>query len=216
MARTAQQLARIHPALRLAGAPAADTLPAWGLAALAGRLGELSGQGPSALLSLACGLVREAQAQGEPAAWVTPREGTLFPPDADAAGVDLAALVVVLLPAAGPAPALAAARSADRLVRSGAFGLVVLDLVDTSARLPLAALSRLVQLARQYHTAVLCLTSTPAGAPSLGPVVAWRAEGRRRRLGPGRFACTVRVEKEKLRGPGAEHTEVYRGPPGLR
>jgi len=51
-----------------------------GFEAFAGRLSELSGLGSTARLSLAMGLVCEAQRTGETAAWVTNRRSTFFPP----------------------------------------------------------------------------------------------------------------------------------------
>src|SRR6266404_1707994 len=66
----------------------------WGLSALRGRLVEISARGASAALTCATELVIEAQAQGEPVAWVTLATGSFYPPDVADSGVDLAALVV--------------------------------------------------------------------------------------------------------------------------
>ena len=94
----------------------------WGLDALRGRLVELSARGATAVLTAAIELVIEAQQAAEPVAWVTLGNATFYPPDAADSGVDLAALAVVRVQGA-----TAAARSAERLLRSGGFGLVVLD-----------------------------------------------------------------------------------------
>ena len=94
----------------------------WGLAALRGRLVELSARGATATLTAAIGIVLEAQTASEPVAWVT-THGSFYPPDVADSGVDLAALVVVRVPGSRDA-AVIAARSAERLLRSGAFGLV--------------------------------------------------------------------------------------------
>jgi hypothetical protein len=110
--------------LRIAGAGLAE--PArrrFELAAIQGRLTELSAAASSAALTAALALVGEAQKKGETAAWLTARGTSFFPPDAAALGIDLAALVVVRVPEAQDV-----ARAADRLARSGGFGLVVLDL----------------------------------------------------------------------------------------
>src|SRR5258705_11308948 len=64
----------------------------WGLDALRGRLVELSARGATATLTAAIELVIEAQQAAEPVAWVTLGNATLYPPDAAASGVDLAAL----------------------------------------------------------------------------------------------------------------------------
>lgn len=182
----------------------------WGLAALAGRLSELSATGGAALTP-ALGLVAEAQAGGEPAAWVALRDrGTFYPPDAAAHGIDLAALAVVRVP-----DAPVAARAADRLARSGAFGLVVLDL-GPAARVPAALQGRLVQQAQRQHMAVLCLTEKTPGSASLGSLVGLRGQAERRRAGAGQYVCTVRVLKDKRHGPGWVHEETYHGAPGLR
>lgn len=182
----------------------------WSLAALSGRLSELSGQ-PGALLSGALALVLDAQRQGDPVAWVAAAErGCFFPPDAAALGVDLAALVTVQVP-----DAEAAVRAAERLARAGAFGLVVLDL-GPAAEVPAAWQGRLLNQARHHDLAVLFLTGKPARAPSLGSLIALRGQVRRRRAAPGRFAWEIALVKDKRRGPGRTHEEVWDGPPGLR
>src|SRR5262245_50004695 len=56
----------------------------WGLAALRGRLVEVSARGASATLTAATELVVEAQTQHEPVAWfalASMRSGTFYPPD---------------------------------------------------------------------------------------------------------------------------------------
>src|SRR5512147_2110212 len=62
----------------------------WSLSSLAGRLVEISAGLAGAPLTLAFRLVLEAQRKGEPTAWVGRRESVFYPPDAAAAGVDLA------------------------------------------------------------------------------------------------------------------------------
>src|SRR5712672_268927 len=94
----------------------------WSLDALRGRLVELSARGATATLTTSIELVREAQYAAEPVAWVTLSNGSFYPPDVADSGVDLAALVVVRV-----VDTTTAARAAERLLRSGAFGLVVLD-----------------------------------------------------------------------------------------
>ena len=141
----------------------------WRLSAFSGRFGELSGDQAGAPLTLVFRLVREAQKQAEPVAWVGRWESTFFPPDVAEAGVDLAALPVVRAP-----DTLAAARAADLLLRSGSFGLLVLD-VGPGANLPLPAQTRLVGLAKQYDTALVCLTEKTNDRPSLGSLVSLRA-----------------------------------------
>ena len=173
---------------------------AWTLAALGGCLAELSGAGPAPALTLAFGLVREAQRRGEPAAWISRTESTFFPPDAAEGGIDLAALPVILLD-----DVRHRLRAADRLARSGAFGLLVVDLGD-----------RLAEQALAHGTLVLCLTEKTERQPSLGSLVAVRGQARCIRYGPDRFACRVHALKDKRRGPGWTDQEWCRGPDGVR
>lgn len=210
----------------LRGAPAAPgaaggPLRSWRLTTLAGRLAELSSREGAAGLTLAFSLVLDAQRAGEPVGWLTADESAFFPPDAARGGVDLDALVVVRLPAAGQLP-----RAAEHLVRSGAFGLLVLDLGE-AARVPVPMQMRLLGLAREHESAVLFLTRKRGGDASLGSLVSLRAEARQepaarqavgegaRGAGSGAFTCTARVLKDKRGGPGWKHVEVCRGPDGL-
>ena len=180
----------------------------WSLAAIRGRLVELSARGASATLTAAVELVGEAQAQSEPVAWLTLGTGTFYPPDVADSGIDLAALVVVRAP-----EVTAVARAAERLLRSGAFGLVVLDLGDR-AELSMQIQGRLVTLAQTHDAAVVCLTEKPGDAGSLGSLVSLRAEALRAR-GHGEFSVTLRALKDKRRGPGWSHQLRRRGPAGL-
>jgi recombination protein RecA len=183
--------------------------PRWDLQEIAGRLTELSGLGGSACLTLATSMVFDAQCQGETAAWITGNNSSFFPLDVAAAGVDLEALAVIRVPDAS-----AVARAADKLARSGAFGLLVLDL-GAHPRVSAALQARLRGLARKHDTAILCITEKPGKASSLGSLVSLRAEARIRRLDDDSFACELRVLKDKHRGPGWTHTEVCTGPDGL-
>ena len=54
---------------------------AWGLAALRGRLVELSARGATATLTAAVEIVAEAQTQGEPVAWFSLGASSFYPPD---------------------------------------------------------------------------------------------------------------------------------------
>jgi recombination protein RecA len=183
----------------------------WGFEAFAGRLSELSGLGSTARLSLAMGLVCEAQRTGETAAWVTNRRSTFFPPDAAKSGVDLVRLPVVFAP-----DAPAAARAAWRLIQSGGFGLVVLDLVGGNAEVPIPLQSRLTGATQARGAAVVFVTEKAADRASLGSLVSLRCEAHREAAGAGRFLCTARALKDKRRGPGWTYTEVRCGPAGLR
>lgn len=184
---------------------------AWGLAALRGRLVELSARGATATLTAAIEIVGEAQTHAEPVAWIALGNGTFYPPDVADSGVDLAALVVVRAP-----DATAAARAAERCLRSGAFGLVVLDL-GNAGDLSMQIQGRLVTLAQTHDAAVVCLTEKSDDTASLGSLVSLRAEALRSRDRDARsqFDVTVRVLKDKRRGPGYTQKLSRRGPAGL-
>ena len=189
----------------------ADAPERWSLAALRGRLVELSARGAAATLTAAIEVVSEAQTQGEPVAWLTLAQSTFYPPDVAECGVDLAALVVVRAP-----DATAAARAAERLLRSGAFGLVVLDL-GGAAELSMAIQGRLVTLAQTHDAAVVCITDKTAETASLGSLVSLRADAvRGREREGGGFGVTVRALKDKQRGPGWSWRALRVGPAGLR
>ena len=183
---------------------------AWNSAALGGCLAELSGTAAAPSLTLALGLVRQVQREDEPVAWITRTASTFFPPDAAEGGVDLAALPVIRLD--GVRQRL---RAADQLARSGAFGLLVIDLGDC-LDLPLAVQSRLAEQALAHGTLILCLTEKTERQPSLGSLVAVRGQARCVRHGPDRFACRVQALKDKRRGPGWTDQEWCRGPDGMR
>ena len=182
---------------------------------LSGRVNELSGATP---LSLSFTLVKEAQQRGELAAWVTTRASTFFPLDAAARGIELSQLPVIFAP-----DVASALRSADKLARSSAFRLLVLDLAGPHAEaargrtqrdVPAALLSRLLGLARQHDTAVLILTTS--AVPALGSLISLRCATERQEVSAGRFLCIARALKDKRYGPGWTWSEVQYGPVGLR
>ena len=180
----------------------------WSLSEVAGRLVEISSSTASAALTITFGLVREAQERGEPVGWVTSAESFFYPPDAAQNGMDLAALVVVRL-----SHAESIARAGEKLLRSGGFGVVVLDLGAADIQMPLQ--TRLTALAHRHHTALLCLTEKGSAAFSLGALVSLRAHAEKRRAEDLRFACALRVLKDKRRGPTWNYEELYTGPAGL-
>ena len=133
---------------------------------------------------------------------------------ADALGVDLAALAVVRPPREEDM-----AVAADWLARSGAFGLIVLDLgvLDLGAHaISLPSLVRLASLAQRHDLAIVCLTEKPCDRPSLGSLVSLRGDARRRRRAAGEFECELEVAKDKRRSRPWRHSEVRRGATGLR
>ncbi|HEX2692212.1 MAG TPA: recombinase A [Kofleriaceae bacterium] len=183
----------------------------WGLDALRGRLVELSARGATATLTTSIELVLEAQQAAEPVAWVTLGNATFYPPDLADSGVDLAALVVIRV-----IDTTAAARAAERLLRSGAFGLVILDFgAGGEVEVPIAHLGRLVTLAQTHDAAVVCITEKSSDTASLGSLVSLRAEALRLRDPDHGYDVTLRILKDKRRGPGWSRTIKLRGPAGF-
>ncbi len=203
-----------------------DDADATGLGALCrpGRLVELSGDAGSARMSTAVAIVREAQRELETTAWVQPAGGSLFPPDLAEAGVDLEALIVVHVPRPrrSTPQALELARAAELLLRSGAYGLVVVDMCQAppprSSRRGATWQARLLTLARQHSSRLVILTQKADHHESAGPLVNLRVTPRRvlktdaRGL---RFEISPRVLKDKSGEAPALTPERRRGPWGL-
>ena len=199
------------------------SVPEWGWDGLRGRVVELVGvAGPSAVLTVAARLVLEAQGAGEPVAWLGRRGAQVYPPDVAAMGVDLSELVFVHAD-----EVVELLRAAGVLVRSGAFGLVVIDPIRVGGRreraagaVSLGVQARLVGLAKRHDTAILWLSreQTAHGARDggLGPFASLRAECRRRRLDDGVFECSVEVIKDKRRGERWQASFECDGAVGLR
>jgi recombination protein RecA len=197
------------PGVRRARLEGAEAPTGWCLPALTGRLSELCSDGAAdPKLTLAFGLVLEAQAHDEPVAWVT-ATASFYPPDVVAGGADLDALLVAHAP-----DAHAALRAADHFARSGAFGLVIIEL-GAHAGVPTPLLARLLGLALKHDSAILLITEKSPSTPSLGSLISLRAEARRTPHADG-FLCELVAVKDKRRAPGWIHQEVCRGPTGLR
>ena len=176
---------------------------------LAGRLTELSGVGAAAVLTLTFAVVREIQYRGEPVAWIMSGESLFYPPDASDSGVDCEALVVVRVP-----DAVSIARAAEILARSGAFGLVILDL-GVQAQIPPPLQARLLHAAQRHDMVVLCLTDTHQHPSSLGSLVSLRLEATRQPLAHGQYRCEGIARKDKHYGPGWREGAAYAPPLGL-
>ena len=181
----------------------------WSLKSAAGRFIALdpTPESGTATLSLAAGLIREAQQQEGLAAWIAGPRQSFFPPDMAAAGVDLATLPIVRTTDAGQA-----ARVADTLLRSGSFSVLILD--GDGQAFPLALQTRLVGLAQQHHTALVALRQS-GDRPSRGSLVSLRGATEQHRVGHNCFACGLRARKDKRQSPGWTHEEFRHGPDGL-
>jgi hypothetical protein len=127
---------------------------------------------------------------------VGPREeASFYPPDFAQAGVELAALVVVRLAASGSHDLV---RAAEVLLRSGALGLVVIDLTGGVPKGELSWQARLSGLARRHASRVVFLTSSGSDASSLGPLVSLRVEPRWHEERGKRAQLTHQLIKSKL------------------
>lgn len=161
------------------------------------RLVEVSGQHACARTTTAVSCVIEAQAREDLVAWVQPKDGSLFPPDLEVAGVDLDSFITIHVPHhAGP---FALVRAAEWLARSGAFGLIVIDLTD--ALPPGSSINwqgRLQGLLRQHEGRILLLTSNAYDDASSGPLVGLRVEPRRGPLHEDQFEVHTQVLKDKI------------------
>jgi recombination protein RecA len=204
-----------YPTTDLPGVVAASSLlnervsgPAWCLDQLLGRFVELSGDSTSANLTITADLIREAQTWEEPVVWIAGDRSIFFPPDLAESGVDLDALPVIRANTIRQAT-----HTADMLMRSGGFALVVMDLEERRLSIPIQ--TRLTGLAQKHHTALLCLTRKEARAPAIGSLVSLRSAAEKIRLEADRFNCRIHVIKDKRRGPGWEKQEPYHGPEGL-
>jgi recombination protein RecA len=192
--------------------PRSFAVPGWYLSYLAGKLVELRSKEASAGLTAGLGLVRSAQEAHETAVWMTSKDSIFFFPDAIASGVDLDALVVLRLPGT-----VAFLHAADKLVRSGAFGLIVVDLV--SLFLPfsvsLSQQARLLGFAQKHQAAVVFLTREAQPLSVAGSLISVRGQVQRLPSGRDLHKVNIRVLKDKQSGPGWHHAEFCRGPAGL-
>jgi recombination protein RecA len=80
---------------------------------------------------------------------------------------------------------------------------------------PMAHLGRLTTLAQTHDAAVVCLTEKASDAASLGSLISLRAEATRLRDRDQGYDVTLRVLKDKRRGPGWSRTRKLRGPAGF-
>jgi recombination protein RecA len=197
--------------LSVEAVPLAEQLPV-------GRLIEIARGPGSAQMTTAVACLRRAQAEGETAAWVQQAGGSLYPPDLADSGIDLDALLIVNVPAS--AGGHGSAKAAELLLRSGGFGLVVLDLMGAALERDTAWQGRLLGLAREHQSYMILLsdsaaTSASAAGGSLGPLVSLCLVPQRKRVERGCFAVEQRVHKDKSGLLGALAVELRRGPFGL-
>lgn len=180
--------------------------PRWSLDALYGRWVELSGRG-CATLSAVAQLLGQAQGQGAPVAWLRLAEQSFYPPDFAAWGLELSTMPVVRVP-----NLRASARACEHLLRSGAFAVVVMDLVAMEPHrlrnaLAMPLQGRLLRLAQRRHVLLLSLTRSSRHQGSLGTMISLRAEVKghfvpSKHAGLRDYIYKIEVLKDKVHGPG--------------
>jgi hypothetical protein len=176
-----------------------------------GRLIELTGGPDAAQASVAVQIVLASQREGDPVAWIQPQGGELFPPDLAGASVELASLLVVHVPKDASA---GIPKAAELVLRTGAFGAVVLDLTRTRPPRGEAWLGRLSSLAREHDAR--CVLLGPEGEASLGPLVSLRFRPVRTRVRPGLYRVETEVLKDKSGlSPSLGGPPSWRGPEGM-
>lgn len=221
--------------MRSAHAPATPAAPQTDAASQpavppAGAIIELSWGSSCARTTLASLWLRAAQGTGAEVAWIEARPGLLYPPDLAAQGIDLARLTTVRIPAAASGSRGGSAqvgafldqarhlgRAAELLIRTGAYRLVVVDMMHTETEVqrllrgmrgapgPLqqdrrlarawssALQGRLAALVRKHQLSLVVLSTGAAEVPSLGHAVSLR-------LGTQVHQGTLRLDllKDKL------------------
>jgi recombination protein RecA len=189
---------------------AVAAVQAWSIGALAGRLVEVTHRGAGTAMTWAAELLWQAQQAGEPTAWICTGNRLPFAPDLIRYGVDLEACAVVRT-----GEAQQAAVCADKLLRSGAFGLVVLDLGER-ADIPTALLGRLTKLAQTHSAAIVMLTEGEAASAALGSLVSLRLLAEREVSDGGESRLLLTALKDKRSGPGWNGSLQVQQPLGLR
>ncbi len=185
-------------------APGAST---WEFDNLVGVLSELSEETSAGAVSFAAEIIAQAQAEREPVAWVAGTDSVFYPPDLAERGVDLDAVIVIR---AGAQEGTLTA--AEWLVRSAAFGLVIVD-AGSGWKVNDAALGRILKLAEAGLCAVVFLTRKGPEDPSLGSRISLRACVARSGSGP--FHVSVRTIKDKRSNAGSRQGRLYHGPSGM-
>ena len=178
------ETARSLPHVLSLGWPELDALlPDGGLPRGVVELAAPRARGGATSVALAAVQAGQARGKGAWCAWVDP-EGSLHAPGVVAAGVELARMLVVRAPRAG------VARAALRVVASGAFEVVAVD-VEGAARGEVLV-RKLALAAEPSGTTVLLLTdsSRPRAAP-------WPVTLRLELSRPDVRTLSVRVAKDR-------------------
>lgn len=182
------------------------------LAGLTGKIVEFSGWNQSACLSLTIPLIQESQKSIKECAWILPSakrgESLFFPPDFQSAGIDCSRIPIIRSTSVVDSFGIA-----EKLIRSGGFSLVVLDLTE-GKRVRGSTVGRISSMAQKYQSLVLCLTRNPPGHPSLDPMVFIHVHVDAC-LKNGIYQVRASVQKDKTQAPGLQRTWKYETPIGL-
>ena len=196
------------PVFRAAGLKASKSCGSWGLENLVGILAEISEETPSGAVSFVAEIIGEAQTRNEPVAWVAGMDSVFFPPDFHQRGIDLSAVAVVRVQ--GETDSLTAA---EWLIRSGAMGLVIVDL-GGNTEVNDASLGRILKLAERNLCAVVFLTQKRALDPSLGSRISLRGCITRSPVRP--LAIDIQTIKDKRASSRGRQSRQYSGHAGMR
>ena len=177
--------------------------------ALRGRLIEVVVGPGTPALSLISLLLRRAERASEPIAWVSAGSSIFYPPDFSENGVSLSELPVVWTNGREQA-----FRASEHLLRSGAFGLIIVDLQQPGEMKP-GRLGTLNRLAALQRVVVVFLNSRSAPHHELGSLISLRLMVDLHHAGPNRFVCRVAAVKDKQAPAGWVQEVVFRGTDGL-
>ena len=159
-------------------------------------------------LSWTFDLILEAQQAQEPIAWIAACDSFFYPPDVAANGVDVATIAVVRL-----SNGRDAARCSEKLIASGGFGLVVVDLGNQFWLKP-ALQSRLSHACREQSATVLLLGELSGDSGTNGLRSDIRATATRT-IDGGDIVSHLNIKKDTRGCPW--HLKEHRlGTPGMR
>ena len=178
--------------------------------ALRGRLVEIVVNSGTPAFSLIAILLKSAQRLSEPVVWISAGGSIFYPPDFSENGISIEHLPVVWTN--GREPAL---RATEHLLRSGAFGLLVVDLEKPGEIKPgrLGTLNRLASL--QQIVVVFLNTYSDGQREGLGSLISLRLSVELAHSGPNQFVCRVCAVKDKHAPAGWVQEVMFRGTDGL-
>lgn len=181
----------------------------WNLDSLRGRFVEISGASSTAALTASAKIIFQAQQRKALAAWIGMRSTTFFPPDLAASGIDMSSLPVVHVP-----NVQRACWTADILLRSGSFALIVMD-IDNLRTLSFSVQTRFIGLTQEHSTALLVITRKRHKGTASGSLVSLRGISEKYRVDHNRFVWQVFADKDKHATTGWNYKEQCCGPHGL-